>query len=861
MRVFRGLLRFSVVSSFFFILIAKNTKEFDISVQKSYFTLGIIFDKDSDEEQEIFKTAMAALSRLNNSHIEFRIFIDVINTADVFKLSRLICKHYTRGAVAILGSVPSDSFSTLHSYSNTFRMPFITPWFPEKLHISSPGVEDFALSLRPDYHKAIMDIIIYYQWANVLYIYDSHDGLMRLQSIFHELEPGNKSFHVSMVKHITRAQDAVDFLAALEIVDRWSNKYIVLDSSSDMAKEIIVKHAQDLRLGRRTYHYFLCGFVLDEIWDKSVNEYGTINITGFRLIQYTNTPVQALLDIWKKRKISARSALVYDSVHLLTESISRIIVSTPQFLRASTKRVPPDANNKSYDCNLEQEGISPFEYGELLSDTIRKTEIDGLTGYIRFDANGRRLNFTIQVMTMDTKGNMRLLGTWHDDKGFITDSKPQDIFEINRNKTYIVMSILEDPYVIPVVDYKSAKRRYEGFCVDLTKLLMDKLDLKYEFRIAKDGKHGKVNPEVIGGWDGLIGILVRKEADMAISPLTVTVEREAIVDFSKTFLSFDTVTKSYQTSLSNIFAFLQPLSNELWYAILGSLGAVSVCLYIVSKYSPDEWQFRNTPNAGVQSNDQRGSNYRQTFSFWSAIWFTLGSFVQQSSGVTPRSLSGRIISAAWWFTTLLIITIYTANLASNLTVMQMTPQSNLHRVSKCPEEKNKPCDMVISVMESGLQDFAVAFPKGSPLREGVNMALLMLRNDGELYRLIQKWFIPHTCNNQADGKEMTLTQFAGIFYILTGVLGVAMIIALIEYIVHRRCGSTDSEAGSPPGSPVHTPQSPVIRLNQPTPPRRSRREADSIDWDTVTYTAYGSPSNTQMQDEAAALPPSSFRQV
>ncbi|VVC93754.1 unnamed protein product [Leptidea sinapis] len=557
-----------------------------------------------------------------------------------------------------------------------------------------------------------------------------------------------------MVKHITRAQDAVDFLAALEIVDRWSNKYIVLDSSSDMAKEIIVKHAQDLRLGRRTYHYFLCGFVLDEIWDKSVNEYGTINITGFRLIQYTNTPVQALLDIWKKRKISARSALVYDSVHLLTESISRIIVSTPQFLRASTKRVPPDANNKSYDCNLEQEGISPFEYGELLSDTIRKTEIDGLTGYIRFDANGRRLNFTIQVMTMDTKGNMRL------------------------------------------------------------------------------------------------------EADMAISPLTVTVEREAIVDFSKTFLSFDTVTKSYQTSLSNIFAFLQPLSNELWYAILGSLGAVSVCLYIVSKYSPDEWQFRNTPNAGVQSNDQRGSNYRQTFSFWSAIWFTLGSFVQQSSGVTPRSLSGRIISAAWWFTTLLIITIYTANLASNLTVMQMTPQSNLHRVSKCPEEKNKPCDMVISVMESGLQDFAVAFPKGSPLREGVNMALLMLRNDGELYRLIQKWFIPHTCNNQADGKEMTLTQFAGIFYILTGVLGVAMVIALIEYIVHRRCGSTDTEAGSPPGSPVHTPQSPVIRLNQPTPPRRSRREADSIDWDTVTYTAINDKARELLG--ASSSPPTTY---
>ncbi|CAK1554872.1 unnamed protein product [Leptosia nina] len=43
-----------------------------------------------------------------------------------------VCNQYIRGAVAMLGSVPSDSFDTLHSYANTFQMPFITPWFPEK---------------------------------------------------------------------------------------------------------------------------------------------------------------------------------------------------------------------------------------------------------------------------------------------------------------------------------------------------------------------------------------------------------------------------------------------------------------------------------------------------------------------------------------------------------------------------------------------------------------------------------------------------------------------------------------------------------------------------------------------------------
>lgn len=33
----------------------------------------------------------------------------------------------------MLGAVSPESFDTLHSYSNTFQMPFVTPWFPEEV--------------------------------------------------------------------------------------------------------------------------------------------------------------------------------------------------------------------------------------------------------------------------------------------------------------------------------------------------------------------------------------------------------------------------------------------------------------------------------------------------------------------------------------------------------------------------------------------------------------------------------------------------------------------------------------------------------------------------------------------------------
>lgn len=44
-----------------------------------------------------------------------------------------VCNQFSRGVFSMLGAVSPESFDTLHSYSNTFQMPFVTPWFPEKV--------------------------------------------------------------------------------------------------------------------------------------------------------------------------------------------------------------------------------------------------------------------------------------------------------------------------------------------------------------------------------------------------------------------------------------------------------------------------------------------------------------------------------------------------------------------------------------------------------------------------------------------------------------------------------------------------------------------------------------------------------
>lgn len=52
-----------------------------------------------------------------------------------FSFSFTVCNQFSRGVFAMLGAVSPDSFDTLHSYSNTFQMPFVTPWFPEKVSL------------------------------------------------------------------------------------------------------------------------------------------------------------------------------------------------------------------------------------------------------------------------------------------------------------------------------------------------------------------------------------------------------------------------------------------------------------------------------------------------------------------------------------------------------------------------------------------------------------------------------------------------------------------------------------------------------------------------------------------------------
>lgn len=100
--------------------------------------------------------------------------------------------------------------------------------------------------------------------------------------------------------------------------------------------------------------------------------------------------------------------------------------------------------------------------------------------------------------------------------------------------------------------------------------------------------------------------------------------------------------------------------------------------------------------------------------------------------------------------------------------------------------EREPCDTMKVGRNLDAKGFGVATPLGSPLRDPINLAVLSLKENGELTKLMNKWWFDRTeCRHgdkqDASRNELSLSNVAGIFFILIGGLLVALAVALVEF--------------------------------------------------------------------------------
>ncbi|XP_020619404.1 glutamate receptor 4-like [Orbicella faveolata] len=249
-------------------------------------------------------------------------------------------------------------------------------------------------------------------------------------------------------------------------------------------------------------------------------------------------------------------------------------------------------------------------------------------------------------------------------------SKKASVYQKNLIVFFFTTLKQTAPFVIRKKEEQDGAAWYEGYCIDLLNELARNLKFTYEIYHSPDGLYGAEKEN--GTWNGMIGELVNKRADIAVAALTITERRDKVVDFSVPYMYYTEemlLKKTSSTAKIDYLQFLTPFETYVWFAILTSLMVISITLFTINYFSPYRYK------------DDTDKATSEEFSFFNGVWFALASLLQQGTNNTPRNLPGRILAGCYWFCILIWVSTYTANLAAFFSVKNtVSPINNLEDI-------------------------------------------------------------------------------------------------------------------------------------------------------------------------------------
>uniref|UniRef100_A0AAR2IQA1 Glutamate receptor n=1 Tax=Pygocentrus nattereri TaxID=42514 RepID=A0AAR2IQA1_PYGNA len=768
---------------------------------------------------------------------------------DIFELQRdsqyettdTMCQILPKGVVSVIGPASSPaSGSTVSHICGEKEIPHIkigpeeTPRLPYLRFASVtlyPSNEDLSL--------AIGAILRSFSYPTASLICAKAECLLRLEELVRHFLISRDTLSVRML------DDTLDPTPLLKEIRDDKVATIIIDANASVSI-LILKKASELGMTSAFYKYILTTMDfpllrLDDVVDEQSN------IVGFSML---NSSHPFYLEFIRSLNLSWRegcdlspypgpalsSALMFDAVHVVVGAVREL--------------------NRSQEIGVKPLSCTSsliWQHGTSLMNYLRMVEYDGLTGRVEFNSKGQRTNYTLRILEKFRGGHKEVTQT---SKAF------SHLDNINTshtlaNKTLIVTTILEDPYVMRKENYQDfeGNDQYEGFCVDMLRELSDILKFSFKIKLVDDGLYGA--PEPNGSWTGMVGELINRKADLAVAGFTITSEREKVIDFSKPFMTLG-ISILYRVHIGRkpgYFSFLDPFSPAVWLFMLLAYLAVSCVLFLAARLSPYEWY---NPHPCLR---ERRDLLENQYTLGNSLWFPVGGFMQQGSEIMPRALSTRCVSGVWWAFTLIIISSYTANLAAFLTVQRMevpiesaddlADQTNIqygtihggstmtffmnsryqtyqrmwnYMYSKQPSVFVKSTEEGIArvlnskyafLLEStmneyhrrhncnltqigGLLDtkgYGIGMPLGSPFRDEITLGVLQLQENNRLEILKRRWWEGGECPKEEDhrAKGLGMENIGGIFVVLICGLIIAVFVAIMEFVWSTRRSAETDE--------------------------------------------------------------------
>ncbi|XP_047102841.1 glutamate receptor ionotropic, kainate 2 isoform X2 [Schistocerca piceifrons] len=616
--------------------------------------IGGLFHPADDRQEVAFRYAVDRLnadrSVLPRSRLSAQ--IEKISPQDSFHASKRVCHLLRSGVAAIFGPQSGQTASHVQSICDTMEIPHLETRWDYRLRRESCLVNLYphptALS------KAYVDLVRAWGWKSFTIIYENNEGLVRLQELLKAHGPSE--FPIA----VRQLGEGTDYRPLLKQIKNSAESHIVLDCSTSRIYDVL-KQAQQIGMMSDYHSYLITSLDLHSV-DLEEFKYGGTNITAFRLVDPEKPEIKKVIRDWGYgsygRKadmgpIRTETALMYDAVHLFAKALHDL---------DSSQRI----DIKPLSCDA----VDTWQHGYSLINYMKIVEMQGLTGVIKFDNQGFRSNFLLDIVELNKDG-LKKIGTWNSTEGVNFTRTYGEVYtqivESLQNKTFVVTTILSSPYCMRKESSEklTGNAQFEGYGIDLIHEIANILCFNYTFKLVPDGRYGSYNPET-KEWDGMMKELLDQKADLAIADLTITYDREQAVDFTMPFMNLG-ISILYRKPIKqppNLFSFLSPLSLDVWIYMATAYLGVSVLLFILARFSPYEW---DNPHP---CNDEPDVLENQ-FSLLNSLWFTIGSLMQQGSDIAPKAVSTRMVAGMWWFFTLIMISSYTANLAAFLTVERM----------------------------------------------------------------------------------------------------------------------------------------------------------------------------------------------
>ncbi|XP_042241496.1 probable glutamate receptor [Homarus americanus] len=198
---------------------------------------------------------------------------------------------------------------------------------------------------------------------------------------------------------------------------------------------------------------------------------------------------------------------------------------------------------------------------------------------------------------------------------------------------------------------------------NLLRALGDALNFNYTLVRPPDGAWGA--PDSNGVWNGMIGMVKRNEADLAMGPFGITEARAKVVEFSQPILiDYFRILVKRGSAKPNPWGFFNPLGPLVWVGLLLSLLLVCVGLWLFVFFGPGmrEWSISS----------------KITYAF-KQTWDQFANLCQQTMVYSPDEMPLRMLVSVWLMTVLVIMRSYSGALTSLLAVRQIPIKINTLR--------------------------------------------------------------------------------------------------------------------------------------------------------------------------------------